>query len=832
MTKNLFHKLFFSSLSILFLLLGIHGNKQLKHNLREPFKWKNQGKEVVITDILSDRFKQSGSVVKGDLLIKVEDKIIQKGQELEFLFDTEKFDLNRPVSFTIRRGANELIVNDYPVQRYKDRYISLNLILGLLFWGIGIFVFLKKQGEKATLVFSWAGMILTVMIMTIFPRYPQTSQSFEYLFSAVFFALYLLAPALILNFALLYPQEKQVIRTYKIIPFFLFIPSLVFITLIEISYYYTTQFQSLEYYRIFQTTYHWFRTYYFLYLIMSIGCMIHSYAQSTSKEARNKIQWILWGLCIGTFPFLFLWTLPEVIGFSPLIPQEIYYIFLIVIPLAFTFSIIKYQVMDIEVVINRSIVYTILTGIIVGLYLLVVGVAGQFFHGLSQANNLMIIIFTLVAAIIFSPIKQQVQVLVDKTFYRIKYDYRLAIKDFGGSLSAANTQDDLFQLFIKKISMAIPIKKIVLLQRDNSTNNFTVQKSFGLSDNEKGKFGINSSSELVRIIQRVQAPMAKKGRTDLSDIATLPSETIPGETGIELLIPMAYRKEIAAFLLLGRKLSETRYFEEDLLLLNQMMDMVVRALERIKLQEEMILERAEKEKLEELNQLKSEFISHVSHELRTPLTSICWSVENMLDGIPEKPSEKIKTYLEGINDCSLHLRRMIENLLDISRIEAGKIEITPEKLNLTDELQKYLDISKPFADKKNIALEFIPGRKLFVNADRDCLQEILINLINNAIKYSPRESVIKIEVKKTNDKQAIISVIDQGQGIPKDQQAKIFEKFQRIRTDKTAREKGLGLGLYIVKKLLEAQGGQIWVESEEGRGSVFSFSLLMGSDIV
>jgi signal transduction histidine kinase len=825
MTNRTIYKIFFISLGLLFLLLGFYGNKQLKLRLREPFKWKNWNNQVVISDTLSQTMKQSSSLIKGDILIKVEDKTIIKGQELEFLFDSGSFDLDQPVSFKVRRGTNELIVSDFLVPRYRNMYILLNLFLGLFFWVIGIFVFLKKQTEKATRVFFWAAMILTVIIMTIYPHYPPSTNGIEYLFSVFFFALFLLVPALILYFALLYPQRKQVIRRHKIIPFFLFTPSLVFIVLIEISYYYTIQLLSLEYFRSFHVIYNWFRGYYILYLMMSIGSMIHSYVQATTKEEKNKIQWILWGLCIGAFPFLFLWTIPEVLGFSPLIPQEFNYIFLIFVPLAFSFSIIKYQIMDIEIVINRSIVYSILTVIIVGLYLLVVGIAGQFLHNLGQPSNTMIIIFTLVAAIIFSPIKQQVQILVDKTFYRIKYDYRLAIKDFNRSLTATTSLEELIQLFVQKINQAIPIKKMAVVLRDNSTNNYTVQESYGISKEEIKNLSFNSTTELIQTICKLKEPMIKRGRAEFSENAFLPDHLSIKLKDIELLVPKVYQNEVIGFLLVGQKKSEIRFFEEDLQLITQMMDMAVRAFERIKLQEEMILERTKKEKLEELNQLKSEFISHVSHELRTPLTSICWSVENMLDGIPEKPSEKITAYLEGINDCSLHLRRMIENLLDISRIEAGKIEILPEKLDLTDEIQRCLEIAKPLANDKKIGFETKLDTNLIVNADRDCLQEVLNNLVNNALKYSPQESVIKIEVKKGKDNHKIISVFDQGPGIPKNQQAAIFEKFQRIRTEKSIREKGLGLGLYIVKKLVELQGGQIWVESEEGKGSVFSFSL-------
>ena len=281
-------------------------------------------------------------------------------------------------------------------------------------------------------------------------------------------------------------------------------------------------------------------------------------------------------------------------------------------------------------------------------------------------------------------------------------------------------------------------------------------------------------------------------------------------------------------------MSGIRYSVEDIELLTSIVNQGLIALERFKTQETMILERAEKEKLKELSDLKSEFISHVSHELRTPLTSIQWSLENLLDGIPEKPSPKITEYLEGIYDSGQHLGRMIENLLDVSRIERGRIEIFPERINIQEEINRVLEILKPLADKKNIRFKTTLQESLWVRADRDRLRDILTNILDNAIKYSNEgdEVEIKIETKidtknlKEKGKEMVsISVIDHGPGIPKEKQEAIFERFERIRTDKAVREKGLGLGLHIVKKLVELQGGRIWVESEVGKGSLFTFTL-------
>jgi len=836
MKNHKFKKIFFLFVSILFLALGVYGNHQQKSRHKAPFKWSNENGRVVVAEIMSNSDYEKGALNRGDALVQMDEFTISKGQQLEFLFDIKKRRTNDTVSFIFQHEQEKYVAVINPVLRYKKQYVVLNMFLGLLFWLIGIFVYIKKMEEKAALVFAWTCISLAVMIMTIWPRYPYSLQSSEYFFSAIFFVVYPLVTALIFYFSVLYPQPKRIMKKFKSIHFAIFLPSVIFISLLETTYFLAIQTKSLDYFNAFTSVYYWFRVYYIFYLVLSIASMVLSYRAAVTKERRNKILWILWGLFFGAAPFLFLWSLPQVLGFSPLIPQEFNYILLTLTPLAFGFSIVKYQVLDIDVVFNRSIVYTILTAIIIGLYLLLVGITGKSLHGLSQGSgNLLIIVFTLFAAIIFSPVKQRVQIFVDKTFYRIKYDYGLAINEFGRSLVTANNEEELFFITIEKMNEAIPMKKIAAAIRENSTNLMTVVNSQGLTNKEKRSLAFEQSAEFIQILENKKSPMVKKGRADLSGIETLPSNSVLEETGIELVFPLITHEQLAGFLVLGQKKSEARYFEEDIQLLAQMIEEAMRALERIKLQETMILERAAKEKLEELNQLKSEFISHVSHELRTPLTSICWSVENMLDGIPEKPSPKMREYLEGVNDCSQHLQRMIENLLDITKIEAGKIEIFPTSLLLKTELQKSIDISRPLAKEKEITFELNLDSELIVRADKDSLRAILTNLLGNAVKYSKPGGKIKIKARLKTEGESfssvngaenfvVISVIDSGPGIPKDKQAAIFEKFERI-NNTADNHKGLGLGLHIVKKLVEVQGGRIWVESEEGKGSVFSFIL-------
>lgn len=839
-SKKLLGKIFFIVMSLLFLALGLLGISRLHLRPGLQFQWEDRENQVVVTKVPPRGVAQESGLVKGDILLKIDDHPICKGQEMEFLLDTRK--TGERVSLTIERAEEKLTISFILVPRWGKRFIILNLLLGILFWAVGVFVYLKKPIERSAQTFFWGCMIISATIMMVFWQgYPYDAKVTDYFLSIIYFILYPTIPAIILYFFCIYPDEKRILHRYKFLQFCIFLPCLGFIILLEVSYLSVIHLKTMETFQTFWNIFTGFRIYFILYLAMSIGCLIHSYIFSETKESQNKIQWVLWSICLGIAPFLFLWTLPQALGRTPLIPEEVNYIFLMIIPLAFAFSIVKYQVLDIEIIINRSIVYLLVTGTIVIMYLVLAGLAGYILGIVSPAKISIVfaIICTLIAAGLFSPIKQRIQTFVDKTFYRVKYNYRLAIKEFGNALYSAYNQIDLINLLMEKINAAIPFEKIALMLRSPSTKYFEVSVSYGMIEEEKRELRFDLASDLVQIIDNRKVSMVKKGRADFTDAGELPTETVLDKIGIELLIPIIIQGQLMGFLIIGKKLSNTRFSEEDIELLTTMTDEGFIALERLRLQETIILERAEKEKMEELNRLKSEFISHVSHELRTPLTSICWSVENLLDGIPEKPSPKVSEYLTGIHDSSQHLGRMIENLLDISKIEAGKIEMYPERLNLFEEIKKSIEILRQFAEKKDINLEVSPIKNLWIKADPDYLQTILTNLLTNAIKYTHKGDEVNVDAKSTAEKRVgkvgerikdmvAISVVDNGSGIPKEKQKVIFERFERIKKEKAAREKGLGLGLHIVKKLVELQGGRIWIKSEVDKGCTFTFTLPRG----
>ena len=231
-------------------------------------------------------------------------------------------------------------------------------------------------------------------------------------------------------------------------------------------------------------------------------------------------------------------------------------------------------------------------------------------------------------------------------------------------------------------------------------------------------------------------------------------------------------------------------------------------------------------RLKELDKMKSDFVSNVSHELRTPLTSIKGSVDNMLDGLTGSLNEKQIRYLNRIKSNTDRLSRLINDLLDLSRIESGRVEVRPTTLPLTALAEEVAEHMRALAAEKLIRIE-VPSSdpSVTVWADRDKVTQVLMNLIGNAVKFTPQDGKVTVALEKNGNDYIQISVADTGPGILPEEQNKIFSKFYQVANIDKKKPKGSGLGLAISKALVEMHGGKIWMDSEVGRGSTFYFTL-------
>ena len=235
------------------------------------------------------------------------------------------------------------------------------------------------------------------------------------------------------------------------------------------------------------------------------------------------------------------------------------------------------------------------------------------------------------------------------------------------------------------------------------------------------------------------------------------------------------------------------------------------------------------ERLKELDQLKSDFVSNVSHELRTPLTAIKGCIDLLLREVAGTLNEKQTHYLARLRLNTGHLAGLINDLLDISKIEAGKMELKTTRVSLGGLVHEVVETLRPLAAEKSIMLETTAQElSVLVWADRGKVTQVLMNLIGNALKFTPANGRVRVSTMANGKEWVQVSIEDTGPGVATAEKEKIFEKFYQVAGDGKQKPKGTGLGLAISKSLVELHGGKIWVESELSRGSTFIFILPAG----
>ena len=229
-------------------------------------------------------------------------------------------------------------------------------------------------------------------------------------------------------------------------------------------------------------------------------------------------------------------------------------------------------------------------------------------------------------------------------------------------------------------------------------------------------------------------------------------------------------------------------------------------------------------RLKELESARRDFVANVSHELRTPLSMIKGFVETVIDH-PSMDKETLINFLGKVQKHSDRLALLIEDLLTISKLESGQATINLRELRLCLEISRVVGDLQRSAEKKNIDLTYSVAKDLFVKADADLLEQILLNLIENAVKYGKTGGKVEVRAMRNGGDQICVSISDDGPGIPPEATDRIFERFFRVDKARSRAQGGTGLGLSIVKHIAQTLGGRVWVESEVGRGSTFFFTL-------
>ncbi|MBI5022334.1 MAG: HAMP domain-containing histidine kinase [Ignavibacteriales bacterium] len=699
---------------------------------------------------------------------------------------------------------------------YPRAFIIFDGIIIVLIFVVGAFVYYRKPEDRSSLVFHLASTALATDIVGAKTLYTINPSWIGYPAAVIFFLAYTIVPVYFLHFTFVFPSTRW--KSYKKIIGLLYTVGTAIALIHASKYLQAARAQSVELYRETSSISMIQNGFVFLLLLLGILNFIYSYQKAESQSDKKKIRWILYGLSIGPSPFVFFWALPIALGYSPIISEILFKIFVLFIPITFATSILKYHAMNIDLIINRSSVYLIVIGIGLVTYIGIVAIIAKIVTVFTVQTSLIVSTITAtMIALSFEPIRRRVQLIVDRLFFRVEYDFRQAELQFIDDIKKCVNIQNLATLLITKIDDLLQTERIGFFRYGDGKHLLLLaHHNFDLLE----KHSLRIDTEKLGI--RLDLPIAVKNKIEAGILHETPDENIFLRWGIVLVFPLiSEQKEVIGFLSLGQKKSGLRYSREDIDLLNSIVVQSTLTIERIELQQKLLIEQAETQRLEELSKLKSYFVSSVSHDLKTPLTSIKMFAELLRNGKNISKSDT-QEYLEIIEGESERLTRLINNVLDFSRIERGVKEYHFTEIELNSLIKHVLKIMHyQFKIDKCTVHTDLCGMDCYLNADKDAVTEALINLVTNSIKYSYDIKEITISTYRKNGSVAL-EVKDRGIGISDEDIAHILKPFYRAKERKTLGAGGTGLGLAIVKHIMDAHNGKIEIQSSPGTGSVFT----------
>ena len=740
-------------------------------------------------------------------LVRVDDVKIKKPKDVEFVLTQKK--IGDWATFSLRRGGDVESVRAQITAFYSTvPFPLIYLFIGLFCYLIGFTVFiLRWEDPKARLLF-WLAIVFAYPLILSGGTYILGHGWFSYIPVVFFYFFYPLAPALLFHFSLSFSSRRR-----RRAPLLVHILALLFGVFFVAAVLTATLKSSLSVFRIYIAGFQVFRSYMIILLLLAVFHFILAYRRAALEENRAQLKWVFLGLLFGLGPFIFIYQIPTVIRLKPLVNEETSSVFFIFIPLAFALSILRSRFLDVEVVINRSLVYSLLTIFTVSLYLFSVRVLQDLFSRVFVVRDTFVSLGSAVlAALAFHPARRKIQELVDKTFFRQSYDYRGAILQFSEMSQKAVSGQALIAEFAGCVETVIPMERLAMVVEEVGPEGHRLLYSRGLKDGE------DPSGLLVWPSGQI---CARRGATRTEEGIDFSRDDLLSRSSAEIIFPLPFQSpSLKGFLILGEKRSGQKYSRDDIDLLSTLAGELALSLEMLRLQEEVIYERASKEKLDELNRLKTEFISTVSHELRTPLSSIQGLTELLQEG---RVRDKVKREeLVGVLASeSGRLSRLLHNILDFGKIEQQTKVYRFERTEVRPLVEEAVKVLRYRMEEEDFKLQLrFPPDAVFLTVDRDAVKQMLINLIDNAMKYSPEDKEIEIEVL-ARPGEVEIQVRDRGIGIRPEQRDRIFDKFYRSPEAALVNPKGVGLGLKIVKHIMDAHRGEVCVESRPDRGSTF-----------
>ena len=763
-------------------------------------------------------------------------------------------------------------------------------LLGLVTWVLATLVWMQQTDNRAARL-SYLMSIGFMSICSVDATFSIDERTISSRILPIFqFLSTTILPCLFLHCFLIFPVEKRIIQRREWLLKLLYAPGILLFSTMSILYLggndYNREFFLVQFLEIplLENTISGFLC---SYSVAGQLLLLHSSFAAHSSSQRRQAGWLLLGITAGTLPQAVFTTIPRVWDVSiPYVHLSAY--MLCLIPICYVVAIIRHRLMNIELIINRSVVYALVSGFALGMYLLSIHGLARFFHT-EERSWAVTAVSIFIAAVLFAPAKTRIQNLIDRAFNREAYNYRQTLLALSQTLHSILDLEILVDTLLRQVTGAMHISRGIAMYRvSTSEPAFVTEAAVGMGSVLNG-VRVRLSPSLIDLLKQADRPLDFSNQPlNPNNIQFVEDKELAQDVeGFSALLRSAIwipfvtrtkdRENLVGLLVLGQKLSEEPYTQADLALLGTLAHQGATAIEnatlyaqlsartkamekaRVQLMEtyldtyggtmpeplneakfqlkeldgDLVSEfdsiaaalKDSHDRLKQLDGLKSQFLDNVSHELRTPLTHIKGFVDNLLDGVGGELAERQRKYLLRVKDNCDRLIRLINNLLDLSRTESGKISLQLEQRLLYPILEEAIAGIQPMVDEKGIHIELDCQKPLTVLVDADKLRQIMTDLLDNALKYTEKGGNVSVAATAVPNREVQICVADSGIGIAETDLDFIFDRFHRVAGPRSSNISGIGLGLPIVKNLVELHGGEVKVESELGKGSRFYFTL-------
>jgi len=724
----------------------------------------------------------------------------------------------------------------------KLYFNSVSIIGFFLVFGIGTFVYIKKR-KIPTNKYWFILCICAASWMLLFFFIINSDNKGASIFIRYFMDLSVIVMILFwlkFVFSFLKVKKKSILyllyATTLLMIFFNFSPW--FITGMRPKY-------MFNYYVEAGVGYYIFSIYFLFFVYYGLKLLFNEYKKSTGIRS-SQIKYIIIGSSLGFIgggsAFFISFNIP-------ILPYP--FILYAIFPLIIVYGIVKYRLMDIRAIVFRSLAFGSLILLITITFAIISGLIATLFQDLLgfKSNIIAGLIVGILVSITYQPLRLSIEGITNQFLYKKSYNPDQLLSQISEVTSSILDLHNLLASICATLDESFHTQKLgIALLNQKQKLEVAFQNGFAPDSAEKLVAYPKAVATLQQELKNLRGMLVideMKTQYENGEFKPIDVQLLLAlyENDLALILPLYVKEQLIGIIALGNKKSGDPYNHQDLSILKIIAGQIAIAIENarlydelkdfnVKLEEEVRRKTAQLRKanqeLRQLDQAKSEFISIASHQLRTPLTVIKGYISMMREGSFGPVSPVIMENLEKVYASNERLIGLVENLLDISRIESGRQEFDWKKVRLENIAQTVVDNLKNTAKIKNLKLVFNKPKVLTpeVTADPNKIHEVMMNFVDNAIKYTEKGDITVSLLAEPKKDLITFYVKDSGRGIDKTMLPYLFRKFSRGKGSFRVHTEGVGLGLYVAKMIIDAHQGKIWVESEgQDKGSKFCFSL-------